>query len=292
MWSLLERAKKIIFATVLSIIPLVFLYAQSKDTSLREVLARPVIELSGYIEKSTLAIVGGVSDFLYKYFFLAGRNEELLALRSKIQETEALKMQVQDLINSQASILELYFNSPLPAQARKEFAKIVARAGAPMSRLIRIDRGQKHGLKAGNPVIAHEGAVGHVIAVASNFSDVLLISDATSAMEVKVVNSGLRGLLRGASTSRKYLMEIKNIEGQSRIYPGDKIISSGQNSYFPGGIPVGVVKEVNISNDDDLNSIALVEPVVNLEQLEHVVILLEEKSRNESISAVWPLMVE
>ena len=73
MWSLIERARKVIFALVLSIIPLVLLYVQSKDEDIRRVIAWPVTEVSGLIETSALAVSGAVSDTLFRYFYLVDR---------------------------------------------------------------------------------------------------------------------------------------------------------------------------------------------------------------------------
>src|SRR5258708_9418541 len=99
MWSLLERAKKVVIALVLSISTLVLLYVQSKDEDIRSIVAWPITEMAGFIEKGTLAISGFVSDTLFRYVYLVGRSEELIALRSEVLSTRALKSKVLDLIN-------------------------------------------------------------------------------------------------------------------------------------------------------------------------------------------------
>ncbi|HXW53062.1 MAG TPA: rod shape-determining protein MreC, partial [Myxococcota bacterium] len=205
MWSLFERAKKVIFALVLSIIPLVLLYVQSKDEDIRQVFAWPVIELVGLLERGTVAVTGFVSDTLYRYFYLVGRADELIALRAEVLETRALKASVLDLMNERASISDLYFQTSEAGLSNSLMAHIIARVGAPMARIIRIDRGSVHGVLAKSPVVAHEGVVGQVLSVAPHFSDVLLITDASSAIDAKIVGSGARGLLRGITSSSEYL---------------------------------------------------------------------------------------
>lgn len=294
MWSLVERAKKVILALVLSIIPLVLLYAQSKDTQIRSVLAWPIIESAGLTESFALKITGLVSDALYKYVFILNNNNELLRLRAEVLETRALKAQIMELLNERSAILELHFNTPDSGGQQREYARVVARAGAPMARMIRLDKGSKHGIRVKNPVIAHEGAVGQVLSVAPNFSDVLLITDASSALEAKVVGSGARGILRGITSNTEYLMEIRDVDGHAKVNAGDLVVTSGLNSFFPSGVPIGKITGA-VTSSDGLNIAARIEPFVGVDRLSQVVVLLGDWSLAGSIetfSASWPLAAQ
>lgn len=291
MWSLIERAKRVIFALALSTIPLVLLYAQSKDTQLRSVLAWPVLQVIGGIERAALSMTGSVSDVLYRYFFVVDRADELLSLRAEVLETRALKVKIADLVQEQASILDLYFNSPSSEVYRREFARVVARAGAPMARMIRLDKGSLSGVKPRSPVLSHEGVVGQIMTVAPNFSDVLLITDASSAIEAKMVGSGARGLLRGITSSTEYLMEIRDIDGLAQVQVGDVVVTSGLNSFFPSGIPIGKIIDAS-SSRDGLYVSARIKPFVIMDQVDNVIVLLEQDGlagQNHSFSAAWPL---
>lgn len=292
MWSLLERAKKVIFALVLSVIPLVLLYVQSKDTKIRTVVAWPVIQVAGLLEEGALGITGAVSDMLYRYLFIVNRNDEVLRLRAEVLETRALKVKIQELINEKSSILELYFHSPAPVESKTEFARIIARRGAPMARMIRIDKGSNHGIRPSFPVLSHEGVVGQVFSVAPDFSEVLLITDASSAIEAKLVGSGARGLLRGITSNHEYLMEILDIDGLMQVQVGDVVITSGQNSFFPSGIPIGKIID-SASSRDGLYVSARIEPFVVMDQIDHVIVLVDNsREKNQSLSAAWPLSVQ
>lgn len=294
MWSLLERAKKIIFALVLSIIPLVLLYVQSKDEEIRSFFAWPITEISGYIEKGALAVTGLVSDALYRYVYLVGRSDELATLRAQVIETKALKGKVEDLLNERASIMELYFKSTEAALPKTNIARIIARAGAPMARMIRLDKGSLHGIKAKSPVVAHEGVVGQVLSVAPHFCDVLLITDASFAIDAKIVGSDARGLLRGATTSSEYMMEIRDLDGLVDIKSGNVVVTSGINSNFPHGIPIGTVIE-SFRSADGLYVSARIEPYVSMDRLAHVLILTvdeHERSKVYSQTAPWPMAVQ
>ncbi len=291
MWSLLERAKKVIFALVLSIIPLVLLYVQSKDEDIRQVFAWPVIEFVGLIERGTLAITGTISDGLYRYFYLVGRADELLTLRAEVLETRALKASVLDLMNERASISDLYFQTSEAGLTHGALARVIARVGAPMARIIRIDRGSIHGIEPKSPVVAHEGVVGQVLSVAPHFSDVLLITDASSAIDAKVVGSDARGLLRGITSSTEYLLEIRDIDGLVEVNAGNVIVTSGVNSLFPAGIPVGSVVE-SFRSRDGLYVSARIEPFIMMDRITYVSVLKingSDVAKVDSISASWPM---
>lgn len=292
MWSLLERAKKIIFALVLSIIPLVLLYVQSKDEEIRGIFAWPVMELTGLIEKGALAISGMVSDSLYRYIYLVGRREELVKLRAEVLETRALRGKIEELLNERASILEFYFHAKENGLPKGSLARIIARAGAPMARMIRLDKGAKNGIKPKSPVVAHEGVVGQVLSVAPHFSDVLLVTDASFAIDAKIVGSQARGLLRGITSSTEYMMEIRDIDGLVDVRAGNIVVTSGMNSNFPHGIPIGTVVE-SFRSRDGLYVSARIEPFVLMDQLSHVLVLtIDDNETNDSLNAPWPLAVQ
>lgn len=294
MWSLIERAKKVIFALVLSLIPLILLYVQSKDEDIRSILTWPIVELVGSIHNSTLYVSGFLSDTLYRYVYIVGRGDELLALRAEVLATRALKSRVLDLMNEQASVSELYFRNKENGLPSGELARVIARMGAPMARMIRLNRGSIHGVLPKSPVVAHEGVVGQVLSVAPHFSDVLLVTDASSAIDAKVVGSNARGLLKGITSSTEYLMEIRDIDGLMDVIPGHIVVTSGVNSLFPPGIPIGQVIE-SFRSRDGLYISARIEPFIMMDRLTYVSILKisdPETTKIESISAAWPLAIQ
>ncbi len=293
MWSLLERGKKVIFALVFSIIPLVLLYVQSKDAEIRSSFARPVTEVSGYIQKASLAVTGTVSDFLYRYFFLAGRALELAELRAQVSRVRTLEARVENLINDRAALMELHFRVTEAGIQGGTLARVIARAGAPMARMIRLDKGSAEGIKPKSPVIAYDGVVGQVLNVSRNFSDVLLVTDASFAIDAKIVGSEARGLLRGITSNTEYMMEIRDIDGLLEVATGNIVVTSGVNSNFPHGVPIGTVVEAFRSRDGLFVS-ARIEPFVFMDRLTNVLVLNTADGERDidPLTAAWPMAVQ
>jgi rod shape-determining protein MreC len=294
MWQVIERLKKLVLVSLLSTIPLGLLYIQSKDKGMRILVSKPIIEMAGVIEKGVLLISGWAFDALFRYTYMATRTEELRALRALVLETKSLRARVDDLMKERALILGLHFNRVELGISKAELARVVARAGAPMARMIRVDRGSLHKIKFGSPVISHGGVVGQVISVAPHFSDILLITDASSALDAKIIETQARGLLRGITSQTEYLMEIRDIDGIIMAKNGDVVVTSGINSYFPPGIPIGKVIESSRSRDG-LYISARVEPLVNMDAIDYVLLLSyeqEDTTRTEAFKAAWPVAIQ
>lgn len=293
MWSLFERGKKVIFALVFSIIPLVLLYVQSKDAEIRATFARPITEVSGYMQKAALYVTGSVSDFAYRYFFMAGRAKELTELRAQKSRIRTLEAQIENLLNERAALMELHFRASEAMLPKGTLARVIARAGAPMARMIRLDKGSAQGIKSKSPVIAYDGVVGQVLNVSKHFSDVLLVTDASFAIDAKIVGSEARGLLRGITSNAEYMMEIRDIDGLLDVTAGNIVVTSGVNSNFPNGIPIGTVVEASRSRDGLFVS-ARIEPFVFMDRVSNVLVLNVSDGEQDidPLTAAWPMAVQ
>ncbi|MCK5709314.1 MAG: rod shape-determining protein MreC [Deltaproteobacteria bacterium] len=134
--------------------------------------------------------------------------------------------------------------------------------------VIIVDRGTRDGISQGMPVASSEGIVGRVLSVGDRSSEVLLITDPVSAVDAFIHRTRVRGIVKG--TGGGCAMEY--IEQNSDISIGDKVISSGKEGFFPKGVIIGTVS--NIETKGSFIS-AQVSPFVDLDSLEEVVIILK-----------------
>jgi rod shape-determining protein MreC len=70
-------------------------------------------------------------------------------------------------------------------------------------------------------------------------SKVLLISDSSHAIPVKILRNGVRAIAKGTGEPNELLME--QLPHTVDIKPGDILITSGLGMRFPDGFPVGIV---------------------------------------------------
>ena len=144
---------------------------------------------------------------------------------------------------------------------------------------IRISKGQKDGVQPGMGVLSALGVVGVVMRTSSRFSDVLLLNDPNMNMDVLVARNRRRGILQ---TRNSRIMQFKYIWYGSRIYIGDKVVTSGLSGAFPIGILVGHVSKIEPS-DDGLSERIEVTPSVHFENLTEVLVLL---SPNRTVDVI------
>src|SRR6202034_2270564 len=80
----------------------------------------------------------------------------------------------------------------------------------------------------------------------------------------------IRAILRGTSTGN---VQIDNLMADSRIKPGEKIITSGGDQVFPRGLPVGVIESIAPDPLHQPYTEIVVHPAANLLRLEEVLII-------------------
>ena len=88
-------------------------------------------------------------------------------------------------------------------------------------------------------------------------------------MAAKIERSDAIGIISG---SLEGTCRLKYLDLDEDIKVGDKVVSSGKNSRFPAGIPVGVVAKISRERSG-LTLFAIVKPMVNLSSLEEVLVI-------------------
>ena len=98
----------------------------------------------------------------------------------------------------------------------------------------------------------------------------MLITDPLSAVDAIVQRTRVRGIVKGDGS--KCIVDY--IEDISTVSEGDKIISSGKDGFYPKGILIGT-----INNIEDTGGLVKAElkPEVNLNSLEEVLVIKKLK---------------
>ena len=146
-------------------------------------------------------------------------------------------------------------------------AQVIGTSGSDQTHVLTIDKGWHDGLRPDMAVITPDGIVGKLRDVFPDTSLVLEINDQSSGAGVILESTRIRAILRGTVAGR---VQIGNLTADSRIKPGETVITSGGDQVYPRGLPVGMV--VNIAPDPDhqpYTAIA-VRPAVDLDRVEEV----------------------
>jgi len=149
-------------------------------------------------------------------------------------------------------------------------AQVVGTSGTDQSRVLYIDKGSNQGLKVDQAVITPDGIVGKLREVFPNTSQVLLINDQTSGAGVLLSSTRIRAILRGSQGGR---IVINNLTPDSRIEPGEQVLTSGGDQVYPRGLNVGTIESIAPDPEHQPYTTIIVKPATNLFQLEEVLVI-------------------
>jgi rod shape-determining protein MreC len=165
-------------------------------------------------------------------------------------------------------------------QLREEFrgtllsAQVIGKENSPYFRVIRLrlDRGERDHVRLGMPVLTADGLVGQVRRTFGRHSDVLLVADKTSAIDVVVQRTGARGMLKGTGSEEHYVCRLEHVSREDDVKVGDLVVTSGLGQRFPASILVGRIHELK-KQAHGLYQEAWVTPAVDFSRLEEVMIM-------------------
>jgi len=164
---------------------------------------------------------------------------------------------------------EKYIYKTLPAQ-------IIGTSGSDQSRLFYIDKGENAHLERDMAVITADGIVGKVREVYPRSAQILLINDQTSGAGVILETTRSRGILRGNAEGQP---QIVRLTLDSRIQPGERVLTAGGDEIFPRGLPVGTVDKVVKDPDQDGFIKVIVKPAAHLDRLDEVLVITAVEPR-------------
>jgi rod shape-determining protein MreC len=149
-------------------------------------------------------------------------------------------------------------------------AQVIGASGSDQSRVFTIDKGSRDGLKPDMAVITQDGIVGKLRDVFPTTSYVLEINDQTSGAGVILATTRIRAILRGTVSGR---VQIGNLTADSRIKPGEQVLTSGGDQVYPRGLPVGTIQSIAPDPDHQPYTAITVRPAVNLDRVEEVLVI-------------------
>ncbi|MES2391892.1 MAG: rod shape-determining protein MreC [Acidobacteriota bacterium] len=159
--------------------------------------------------------------------------------------------------------------------AKTVAAQVIGTSGSDRSSMVTIDKGSADGLKPEQPVMTPDGVVGKLRDVFPHSAQLLLINDETSGAGVVLSTTRIRGILRGTANG---LIQINNLLPDSRIKPGEPVLTSGGDQVFPRGLPVGVIQSVVLDPQHQPYTAITIKPAANLSRLEEVLVITETQA--------------
>jgi rod shape-determining protein MreC len=190
-------------------------------------------------------------------------------------ENAAMARQIEELSEAQGE-LQLYENLFERAAASPEYRRVTASViGQDTSigvRSIIIDKGVNDGVRVGAPVESARGLVGQVYQATANAAQVILLTDSSSAIPVRLGTTRATGILRGGGLGG--ITTIDWIDLKFQVEPGELVMTSGLDGKFPQDLVIGRVIEVE-RNEAALFQQAVVQPAEDVTSLEVVFVITD-----------------
>jgi rod shape-determining protein MreC len=169
--------------------------------------------------------------------------------------------------------------SPVRNEIKKMFAEILSVDSDPYSHQVVINRGANDGVYEGQPVLDEKGIVGQILHVGSSSSRVILISDISHAIPVRVQRNGLRLIASGSGQIDRLVHNF--VPHSDDVKKGDLLVTSGLGGKYPEGYPVARVVLVRADESHEFSTIYS-EPVAQIDRLRYMLLLSKEQPKEKS----------
>ncbi len=211
--------------------------------------------------------VDGTAAELAELRTLRQRNQELeeslALLQAEVAESREIRYDYERL----AALVN--YVAQTSADWQYVTADVIGQDTQPTVRIIHLNRGTRDGVEVGDPVVTELGLIGRVTQVAATGCEVLLITDQTSAVNVRLQTTRDTGLVQGTLSGD---LVLTFVDTEAQIVPGDLVLTSGETQAFPADLIVGQVSSASLS-EDKLFQQASVTSFVEFSRLDLVLII-------------------
>jgi rod shape-determining protein MreC len=224
------------------------------------------------VQKTVSTVFSPVGRFFSDVANFGNTQSEIAQLKA---ENSALKSTLVTNSDTKAALTQLKGVLDLAGrgQYRVVAARVIGRGTASsFSQTITIDVGSANGIRNNMTVTSAHGLVGLIKSVTRSSSIVLLMSDPTFKVGVKVTRSQSVGVLSGEGND-SYTLVLLDPAGIIRV--GDSLVTNGSenNRPFVAGVPTGQVTSV-VNSTSSLTQTATVKAYTNLNDLGVVAVVL------------------
>ena len=221
------------------------------------------------------AIANWFNDLQNYYKDTTDLQAENAALRRQIAQMEETIRQAEADVEENAKLRELL---DLTKQRRDltdfEACMITEHEVTNWTSSLTLNKGTSLGIEAGDCVIDECGnLVGVVSKAGTNWSTVLTLVDTDTSLGAQVFRTKDLGVAQGDfSLMRESRLRLDYLPADCSLLPGDVVVTSGLNGYYPSGLVIASVEELR-KDDSGASSYAILAPETDLDALTEVFVI-------------------
>lgn len=217
--------------------------------------------------------IRGISAYITEFDALKAENERLRAQLASMEDTIR---EAELTLEENAFLREFLSLKENHNDYRFLKCEIVASdASQGYRRTLTLNAGTVEGAAVGYPVITQSGVVGRITEVGTNWAKAEPITELSSAIGAYIERSGDLGIAQGSYLYRdagKLLLTY--LEEGTDMVIGDRVRTSGINSYYPRGLLIGEITEILTDPATGARS-AVITPMSSLTDLRDVMVLTD-----------------
>lgn len=214
-----------------------------------------------------------ISAYITEFDALKAENERL---RAQLNSMENTVREAELKLEENAFLREFLELKESNEDYRFLKCEIVASdESAGYRRTLTLNAGTVEGAAVGYPVITQSGVIGRITEVGSNWAKAEPITELSSAIGAYVERSGASGIAEGSYLYRDSgQLLFSYLEADADIAVGDRIRTSGVNSYYPRGLLIGEITAILTDPATGVRS-AVITPTSPLSDLRDVMVLTD-----------------
>jgi rod shape-determining protein MreC len=276
-----RRPRLTIFLLVLASITIITLDYRGDAHGLISGMKRVAQDAFSPVQRAVDAVVRPAGSFLAGALHAGAieqQNAKLRAQNGRLRRQALAAGGAAQTLHNLEQLQQLPWAAAIPDVAKVPTiaAEVVALNRSDFAATVQLNVGRSRGVDVGMPVVGAAGLVGRVIDAWSSGCTVRLVTDAVSAVGVRLGQPPGYALLQGTGAGRSLVVHY--IVPGTPLQKGEVLTTSGlQGALFPPGIPVATVTTFSSTPSSTEESVAAA-PVVDLPALQYVDVLLWEPS--------------
>lgn len=237
-----------------------------------------MINITASLQSGLNSVRGNIHQGLENYLLNVNASQENFHLKKKISLLENDLFEKEE-IGKENERLRTLMSYEKDAIESKIVAKVVSWNSSSEFRVLRINKGAKHGITIQSPVVTSNGLVGYIYRLTNNFSDVLTIEDSNNHVDGQLERTRGQGVLEGTADGK---IIFKYIPKSEPVIVHDLVITSGLGNTYPKGIRVGTVSKIE-KDSYGVTQFIEIRPSVSFDKLEEVIVLKMPEDKKKEL---------
>jgi rod shape-determining protein MreC len=268
-----SRTRYVLAVLVLAALTLVTIDARSNGSGVTSDIRAKVHDAFSPVQRATHSALRPIGDFLsgtVNYGSLRSENQRLRDQIAGLQQQSIQAAAEQSAAQQLFAVQHLPFVGTIPTVS----VQVIDNGSSNFENTVTVDKGTGSGVAVGQPVVAAGGLVGSVDAVSSRTATVILLTDPSFAVGVRLDAINV-GTAEGVGRDEPLRVTVDTTgNAVPKLVKGQAVLTSGLDlEKFPPNIPVGRVATVTSPAGAAEPDITLV-PFANVSQLAFLQILI------------------